>query len=66
MSDSERDNRDFLRAQAAQAPQPTGITSATVRRARLKRAGFLSAAAVDQLWRRWLAGHLIELLPHSP
>lgn len=44
MSDDRRDIRDFLQAEADRAPQPTGITAATVRRARLKRAGFLTSS----------------------
>jgi streptogramin lyase len=43
MSDDGRDIRDFLRTEANRAPQPIGITSATILRARRKRAGFLTS-----------------------
>src|SRR5688572_1029111 len=44
MSDDEREVRDFLQSEANHAPQPTRINPATVRRAQLKRAGFLTTA----------------------
>lgn len=44
MSDNERQIRHLLHAEADRAPQPTGITSATVRRAQLKRAAFLTTS----------------------
>jgi hypothetical protein len=44
MSNDARDIRAFLEAEAQRAPQPTGITPTTVRRARLKRAGLVTSS----------------------
>lgn len=46
MDNNEGDIRRFLETEAALAPKPTAIPATTVRKARLKRAGFLLSSVV--------------------